>query len=106
MNQEPLRRVETHSAGEESAGSAFGFVYELLWFALSGVGASGLIVSGLFWTGHSSFIALGLACVPAALTLGLAAFRQSHPKGFDSDLLDLWMHGPGFGPNPPDNLWL
>lgn len=104
MKQEALRCIETHAAGEESAGTAWGLRFELLWFAVGGVGVTILIVAALFWTGHESMTTLPLAFIPAALTLGLAAFRQSKPKGYDTDLLDLWLHGPGFGPRPPEEL--
>src|SRR6266536_1267617 len=43
------------------------------------------------------------AVVPAVIPLGLAllyalAFRQGKPSGYDIDLFELWLKGPGFGP--------
>ena len=41
--------------------------------------------------------------VPALIPLGLAllyafALRQGKPPGYDIDLFELWLKGPGFGP--------
>ena len=98
---EPLRIIETHAAGEESAGEVWGLRYELLWTALGGVAASLLIIAALVAGGHASLLRAALATGPAILTVGFAIFRQTHPPGYDTDLLDLWLHGPGFGPQPP-----
>jgi hypothetical protein len=43
------------------------------------------------------------AAVPALTPIGLAllyalAFRQGKPSGYDIDLFELWLKGPGFGP--------
>lgn len=97
-----LRSIETNVAGEENAGSPFRLRYDVLWFGLSGVGASFVLIAALYSDGQPSKIALILSCLPAALTLGLAVYRQSHPPGYDLDLLDLLLHGPGFGPKPPE----
>ena len=63
------------------------------------------MVTVLFATGHATLTHTVLAALPALLTLGFAVFRQAHPPGYDTDLFDLWLHGPGFGPEPPRNLW-
>jgi hypothetical protein len=44
------------------------------------------------------------ASVPAALPLTLAllyalTLRQGKPSGFDTDLFEFWLKGPGFGPD-------
>ena len=46
------------------------------------------------------------AAVPALIPLGLAllyalALRQGKPPGYDIDLFELWLKGPGFGPELP-----
>ena len=46
------------------------------------------------------------AAVPALIPFGLAllyalALRQGKPPGYDIDLFELWLKGPGFGPEPP-----
>ena len=99
--EEILRSTETHAAGDEFAGAVWGLRYELLWVGLGGVAVSLVIVSALFATGHGTLICAALAALPAVLSVGFAVFRQTHPPGFDTDLLDLWLHGPGFGPEPP-----
>jgi len=104
MSEDTLRSIETHAAGDESAGSVWGLRYELLWIGLSGLFLSLLIIAALFAAGHASLLTLALAGLPATLTLGFAIFRQTHPRGYDTDLLDLWLHGPGFGPEPPKEL--
>jgi hypothetical protein len=39
--------------------------------------------------------------IPLGLALLYAlAFRQGKPSGYDIDLFELWLKGPGFGPQP------
>ncbi len=98
---ESLSIIETHAAGEESAGEECGLRYELFWPALGGVAATLLIIAALVAGGHATLFRAMLATGPAILTVSFAIFRQTHPPGYDTDLLDLWLHGPGFGPRPP-----
>ena len=98
---EPLRIIETNAGGDESAGTVWGLRYELFWVGLGGVALSLLVIAALIARGQASFTSLALAGSPAILSVGFAIFRQTHPPGYDTDLLDLWLHGPGFGPNPP-----
>jgi len=98
---ETLRIIETHAAGEESAGEVWGLRYELLWTCMGAVALSLLLIAVLVGGGHFTLFRAVLALLPALLTVSLALFRQTHPPGHDTDLLDLWLHGPGFGPNPP-----
>lgn len=100
---ETLRVSETNSAGDESAGTVWGLRYELLGAGLGGVVVSLLIVAGILWHGHGSLLTLALAVLPAILTVSFALFRQTHPPGYDTDLIQLWRQGPGFGPKPPHN---
>ena len=58
--------------------------------------------SGMAWQASLSLISAAFAGLPAAATLGFVWFKQTHPPGYDSDRLDLWLHGPGFGPKPPE----
>ncbi len=37
----------------------------------------------------------------AGMTIAWVIFKQSHPPGYDTDLIVLWIYGPGFGPKPP-----
>ncbi len=98
---EALRCTETHAGGDESAGTVGGLRYELLWVGLGGIAASLVACAALFATGHATLLSVALAAGPAVLLVGFAIFRQTHPPGYDTDLLDLWLHGPGFGPMPP-----
>ena len=45
--------------------------------------------------------AIALGCLPAAAAIALARFQQTHPPGYLTDLLALWLSGPSFGPPPP-----
>ena len=98
---EELHRVETNAPGDENDAMVWGVRFELLCLGLSGVAASIVIIAALIWLRHLSLAGVVFAGCPAVATLGLAWFKQTHPPGHDSDLLDLWFHGPGFGPKPP-----
>ena len=40
--------------------------------------------------------------MPITITLlYILAFRQGRPPGYDTDLFELWLKGPGFGPAEP-----
>ena len=97
-----LLAIETDAAGDELDASVWGIRFELLCLGLSGVGVSVLFIAGLAWQASLSQISAAFAGLPAAATLGFVWFKQTHPPGYDSDLLDLWLHGPGFGPKPPE----
>jgi hypothetical protein len=97
-----LRFTETNSA-DDSAGKTWGLEGNLFWFVAGGGFASVVILLLLFsmwrWT-------LLSALVPSLIPIGLAllyvfAFRQGKPSGYDIDLFELWLKGPGFGPHPP-----
>ena len=97
---EPHRIIETFAAGDESAGEVWGLRYELLWACLGAVALSLLLIAVLVGRGHVTPFRVLLALLPAVCTVSFALFRQTHPPGHDTDLLDLWLHGPGFGPTP------
>ncbi len=101
---EELRSVETNAPGDEGDAMVWGVRFDLLCLGLSGVGVSIVLVAALIWLRCASPVGVIFASVPAAVTLGLAWFKQTHPPGHDSDLLDLWWHGPGFGPEPPTDF--
>jgi hypothetical protein len=94
-----LRFTETNSA-DDSAGKTWGLEGNLFWFVAGGAFAAVITLLLLFsiwkWT-------LLSAAVPALIPLGLAllyalALRQGKPRGYDVDLFELWLKGPGFGP--------
>ena len=94
-----LRFTETNSA-DDSAGKTWGLEGNLFWFVAGGAFAGVLTLLLLFSVWHWNFLS---ALVPALIPLGLAllyalAFRQGKPSGYDIDLFELWLKGPGFGP--------
>ncbi len=97
-----LRFTETNSA-DDSAGKTWGLEGNLFWFVAGGAFVGVLTLLLLFSMWHWSFLN---ALIPALIPLGSAllyalAFRQGKPSGYDIDLFELWLKGPGFGPQPP-----
>ena len=100
MNE--LRFTETNSA-EDSAGKTWGLEGSLFWYLTGGVFTSVILLLVLFsmlrWTLTASAAA---AAVPLALVLlYIFGFRQGKPAGYDRDLFELWLSGPGFAPELP-----
>lgn len=96
-----LRLTETNSA-EDSSGRTWGLEGNLFWHVTGGVFAAVLTLllcfSALRWSFPAS---AALAAVPLILSLGYVfGLRQGKPPGYDRDLLDGWLHGAGFGPEP------
>jgi hypothetical protein len=96
------RFTETNSS-DDSAGKTWGLEGNLFWFLIGGGFASVVTLLLLFsvwrWT-------LMGAAVPAAIPLGLAllyalALRQGRASGYDTDLFELCLKGPGFSPDLP-----
>jgi hypothetical protein len=100
-----LRFTETNSA-EDSAGKTWGLEGNLFWYLVGGSFASVLTLLLLFSVWQWSLLtALVPAAVPLAITLlYILAFRQGRPSGYDTDLFELWLRGPGFGPVEPASL--
>ena len=100
MNE--LRFTETNSA-DDSAGKTWGLEGSLFWFLTGGVFAAVLTLLVLFSMWHWTFPAsLGAAAVPLAVSLlYVFGFRQGKPVGYDRDLLEFWIGGPGFAPELP-----
>jgi hypothetical protein len=97
-----LRFTETNSA-DDSAGKTWGLEGNLFWFLAGGGFAAVVTLLMLFSVWRWSLLS---AVVPALIPLGLAllyvfALRQGKPSGYDTDLFELWLKGPGFGPEPP-----
>ena len=97
-----LRFTETNSA-DDSAGKTWGLEGNLFWFIAGGAFASVVILLLLFSVSRWTLLS---ALVPSLIPIGLAlvyvfAFRQGRPSGYDTDLFELWLKGPGFGPEPP-----
>ncbi len=96
-----LRQSETNAAGDESDGGAWGVPFHLLWIALGGVTSGGLVFGALFQGGSSLMVSAVSGGSLAGMTIAWVIFKQSHPPGYDTDLIVLWIYGPGFGPKPP-----
>lgn len=104
MNQE-LRFTETNSA-DDSTGKTWGLEGNLFWYLVGGGFASVVTLLLLFSVWRWNFVAALIpAAVPLALTLlYILAFRQGRPAGYDTDLLELWLKGAGFGPEAPGSF--
>lgn len=101
-SRQELRFTETNSA-DDSAGKTWGLEGNLFWFVAGGAFAGVMTLLLLFSVWRWSFLT---ALIPALIPLGLAllyalAFRQGKPSGYDLDLFELWLKGPGFGPESP-----
>ena len=97
-----LRFTETNSA-DDSAGKTWGLEGNLFWFIAGGAFAAVVTLLLLFSVWRWTLLS---AVVPALIPLGLSvayalALRQGKPAGYDPDLFELWLKGPGFGPQPP-----
>jgi hypothetical protein len=100
-SKQELRFTETNSA-DDSAGKTWGLEGNLFWFIAGGAFAAVVTLLLLFSVGHWSLLS---ALVPALIPLVLAllyalTLRQGKPAGYDTDLFELWLKGPGFGPQP------
>jgi len=94
-----LRFIETNSA-DDSTGKTWGLEGNLFWFIAGGAFLSDITLLLLFSVSRWSLLS---ALIPAVIPLGLAllyalALRQGKPPGYDADLFELWLKGPGFGP--------
>ena len=101
-SKQELRFTETNSA-DDSAGKTWGLEGNLFWFVAGGAFAAVVTLLLLFSVGHWSLLS---ALVPALIPLVLAllyalTLRQGKPPGYDTDLFELWLKGPGFGPQRP-----
>lgn len=97
-----LRFTETNSA-DDSAGKTWGLEGNLFWFVAGGAFSAVITLLLLFsvwrWTLLGASVA---ALIPLGLALLYAlALRQGKPPGYDIDLFELWVKGPGFGPELP-----
>ena len=94
-----LRFTETNSA-DDSAGKTWGLEGNLFWFVAGGAFAAVVTLLLLFSVAHWSLLtALVPALIPLVLALLYAlTLRQGKPPGYDTDLFELWLKGPGFGP--------
>ncbi len=98
MNE--LRLTDTNAA-DDSAGSVWGLDGNLFMpviaSAVLSIGVL-MVLFGLFqvvW-----WLSFALGAVPFVLTLSyVLLFKQGKPPGYDRDLFELWILGPGFSFN-------
>ena len=96
-----LRLTDTNAASD-SSGRTWGLDGNLVWWAIGGLGTS-IAVFFLLLVGMSLSIptSVGVAVLPLLAATGyIFGLRQGKPPGFDRDLLELLLRGPGFGPEP------
>ena len=100
-----LRFTETNSA-DDSAGKTWGLEGNLFWFVAGGAFVAVITLLLLFSVWRWSLVNAAVpALIPLTLSLLYAlALRQGKPAGYDTDLFELWLKGPGFGPQPPNAI--
>ncbi len=94
-----LRFSDTNSS-DDSHGKTWGLDGNLFWFIVGGVFSFVMTLLLLFSTLKMSLgQSFGVALIPLLLTLiYVFGFRQGKPSGYDLDLLDYWLNGPGISP--------
>ena len=99
MSNQTLRLTETNSA-DDSKGRTWGLEGNLFWYMTGGCFASVMTLLITFSVAKVSFlVSLVIAAIPLFLTLAYVyGFRQGKPPGYDTDCLDCWVKGAGFGP--------
>lgn len=102
VSKHELRFTETNSA-DDSAGKTWGLEGNLFWFVAGGAFAAVVTLLLLFSAFRWPLLSAAVpALIPLVLSLLYAlALRQGKPLGYDTDLFELWLKGPGFGPQPP-----
>jgi hypothetical protein len=97
-----LRLTETNSA-DDSEGKTWGLEGNLFWYLVGGVFTSVIVLLVAFSVWRCSLAASSaVAAAPVTLTLlYIFGLRQGKPAGYDRDLFELWLSGPGFGPELP-----
>ncbi len=96
MNE--LRSTDTNSS-DDSRGVTWGLEGNLLWVVITGA----VLSIAAFWVIYcllrASWVVAGLAAgLPFILSVLYAILRQTHPPGWDVDILDHWINGRGFSP--------
>jgi hypothetical protein len=100
MSNQMLRLTETNSA-DDSKGRTWGLEGNLFWYMTGGCFTSVMTLLITFSCAKVSFlVSLMIAAIPLLLTLVyIYGFRQGKPPGYDTDCLDFWVKGAGFGPD-------
>ncbi|HUB68136.1 MAG TPA: hypothetical protein VL981_11690 [Candidatus Methylacidiphilales bacterium] len=101
MNE--LRLTDTNAA-DDSAGSVWGLDGSLFMPVVASAAISIGVILILFSFFHLVWwMSFPLGAVPFTFTLiYVLLFRQGKPPGYDRDLFELWIIGPGFSFSPAD----
>lgn len=91
-------RLSDTNAADDSGGSVWGLDGNLFMPVVASAAISIGVLLLLVAMFHAPwFVALLLGAVPFSATLAyVLLFRQGKPPGYDFDLFDLWINGPGF----------
>jgi hypothetical protein len=100
--EDSLRVTETNAAGDESEGTIWNVRYGLFGVAICGVTGGGFLFGALYQSGSDLVWSALAGGMPVMLVLTWVVFKQTHPPAHDTDLLALWIRGPGFGPKTID----
>ena len=94
-----LRFTDTNAASD-SKGRTWGLEGGLFWWLVGGVGVAITVFFVLLVMMNSSLLtAFLVALVPVALCLTyIFGFRQGKPPGYDQDIFEQAVTGPGFSP--------
>ncbi len=100
MKAVELRFSDTNSAND-SSGKTWGLDGGLFWVVVAGVCLSVALLLVLFSVLHWGLVSsILVSAVPTAVALiYVFGFRQGKPAGYDNDLLDTCLNGPGLTPN-------
>lgn len=94
-----LRLTDTNNA-TDSSGRTWGLDGNLVWWLIGGLGTSITVFFGLLVGLRTPLLpAIGVAVVPGLAVLSyLLLLRHGKPPGYDRDLFESLLMGPGFGP--------
>lgn len=93
-------RLSDTNAATDSSGRTWGLEGNLVWWLIGGLGAGIATFFGLLVGLEAPLLtSLAVAVVPILLVLAyILGLRQGKPPGYDRDLLELLLQGPGFAP--------
>lgn len=100
-----LRFTDTNAASD-SKGRTWGLEGGLFWWLVGGVGVGITVFFVLLVMMNSSLLTAFLAAlVPVGLCLAyIFGFRQGKPPGYDRDIFEHVLTGPGFSPQARQTL--
>ena len=100
-----LRFTDTNAASD-SKGRTWGLEGGLFWWLVGGVGVAITVFFVLLVMMNTSLLTAFLAAlVPVGLCLAyIFGFRQGKPPGYDRDMFEHVLTGPGFSPQAGQNL--